>query len=454
VRAPNGSTLHGGDPLGTLFAFFCGHALGNVAFTPLAMMLMGARARRETMTTLRSKAADALLVLPLTAVVALIVFGQQFLPLLFLPVMIIILATFRMGRVGTAAAVAIVALVGGVLTGLGHGPTQLIPLEIGPRMLFFQFYLAATVLTVLPVSADLHARVHMLRRVRISEERFRMITEHSADTLMQVSIDGRIRYVSPAIRRTAGYDPMALVGRSSLTLVAPEDRVRVRQENLATLAAAGAINHYDYLAVLADGSHRWCSSNARALFDENGNLDGVLVIARDISERKEREAKLERVANTDSLTGLPNRHALFAHVEDLGRRGCALGTTIALLDIDHFKRVNDDFGHAVGDAVLRQLSVIARQMLRTHDYIARIGGEEFVVVLPETSAREALAICDRLRAQVANGPMIVGKVAVPVTVSGGVAVLGGSTLDAALKAADLALYTAKSDGRDQMRLAA
>ena len=443
----------GKDFLTTAVHVFTGHALGSITFTPLALLITGRKAQRETWQVLARRPIDAIAIFSIVFAVTFAVFWQSRMPLLFLPVMVIILATFRLGRVGSAMAVAIVALAGGLCTALGHGPVILLGDVVSARMLFFQFYLATTVLTVLPVSADLHSRRKMLRRIRLSEERFRMMAEHSADILMHVSDDGRVRYVSSAIQRIAGYQPEALVGVSGGRLVDREFHDFVRNEHAQATAAGGVTRSYEYIAVMADGTKRWFMTHSRAILDEDGRPDGIMSIVRDIHDAKARVDTLESEAMTDQLTSLPNRRALVAHLERMERDGTT-GISLALLDIDHFKRVNDQHGHDVGDAVLRQFALIAKTMLREGDFLARVGGEEFVVVLPRTRPEAALALCDRLRAQLAYGPVIVGRVALSMTVSGGVALLGKDGLDAALKAADVALYDAKRGGRDQMRLAA
>jgi diguanylate cyclase (GGDEF)-like protein/PAS domain S-box-containing protein len=443
----------GFPPFPAMVHYFTGHALGNITFVPLALLVTGRQARCRTLKTLQHKARDAALVLPLNIAVALIVFTQNSYPVLFLPVGLIILATFRMGRVGAALGICVLALIGGGATALGYGPTQLIGPVASSRMLFFQFYLAVTVLTVLPVSADLQNRRRMLLQIRLSEERFRMIAEHSADILMHLSPNGLIRYASPAITRIAGYLPEQMVGRPRTDFVSPDYCAFMVQQHEETLAANGATQTYETKGRTADGSVRWFATHARAVHDLEGRIDGVLAIIRDISGQKAREEAMETAALTDLLTGLPNRRGLSSFLKANQAFGAG-STCLALLDLDHFKRINDGYGHGVGDAVLKQFGIVAKRMLRADDYLARIGGEEFVVVLPNTEPKLAMAVCDRLRAQLASGPMIIGRDALHVTVSGGVTLLGNDGMAAALQRADEALYAAKHDGRDQLRLAA
>jgi diguanylate cyclase (GGDEF)-like protein len=155
------------------------------------------------------------------------------------------------------------------------------------------------------------------------------------------------------------------------------------------------------------------------------------------------------------LTGLPNRRAfqsLVASRQQAVRDGGS--DCIALLDIDFFKRVNDSWGHDAGDEVLRGFAIVARRELRQKDLVARLGGEEFAILFPDTSLVQAMQICERLRTAVGRRRTSALLPNLRVTVSGGVATLGPGGLECALKVADEALYTAKRSGRDQLALAA
>ena len=164
------------------------------------------------------------------------------------------------------------------------------------------------------------------------------------------------------------------------------------------------------------------------------------------------------LALTDELTGLYNRRYLFAHLDELFERINHGGTGVAILlfDIDHFKRVNDTHGHAAGDDVLRELAARATKSVRSVDLVARLGGEEFVVVMPETDITSAAEVAERLRLAVSKEPFIVtatGK-KLTVTVSIGVAASErGEDRDQLLERADHTLYSAKTGGRDRVIIA-
>jgi two-component system cell cycle response regulator len=159
------------------------------------------------------------------------------------------------------------------------------------------------------------------------------------------------------------------------------------------------------------------------------------------------------LALTDELTALYNRRYLFAHLDELMRSTGkeAVNVAILLFDIDKFKQVNDTYGHAAGDDVLRELAARTTNSVRSVDLVARWGGEEFVVVMPETDLGIALTVAERLRGAVAREPFTIKSDGqkLQVTISIGVTVAGdGDDRDSMLRRADVALYTAKARGRN------
>jgi two-component system, cell cycle response regulator len=161
------------------------------------------------------------------------------------------------------------------------------------------------------------------------------------------------------------------------------------------------------------------------------------------------------LALTDELTGLYNRRYVFAHLQELLARMPAGGieTAVLLFDIDHFKQVNDAHGHPAGDQVLRELAARALRHVRSVDLIGRLGGEEFIVVMPETNLAGGIVVADRLRAAIAHEPFSLrdASKALPITISVGVATAGrAEELEHVLKRADDALYEAKHAGRNRV----
>ena len=457
LMAPVAGTIlwaFGGGFVSTMKHFAIGHALGNLALTPIAYMMTGRAAQKETRRILKRHKKTALTLLPTVGLIVFLTFWQSSWPILFLPVMWVVLVTFRLGRLGAAVSLALLTGIGGLLTAKGYGPVALTGASIGNRMQFFQFYLAATVLTVIPIAADLHHRQKLNRSLRRSESEFRLLAEHCTDVIMRISVDGRILYASPSIEQVTGYCPSELVGNHSRMLIAAEDFARVRDEHRATLAAGGEARTYSYRTTIRSGEQRWFSTHGRALLDEDGEPIELLSYIRDITGAKADEREWVQAALTDSLTGLPNRRAFERAAAKRIAAGGPGRDCVALFDLDRFKSINDRFGHDVGDEVLKCFADRASKMTRPIDTLARLGGEEFALLIEDASIEQAYEICERIRREVGGTAIIVPPEHLQVTVSGGVAMLGADGLAAALKAADEALYRAKESGRDRLLLAA
>lgn len=431
-----------------------GHGLGALAFTPIFAQVAGGDVRRWVRQATLAQAAEVAGLLALVALTAVVVFTQSRLPLLFLPVLPMMLVTFRAGRIGASLAVVVIATISIVATLEEVGPLMLIRSGLGERLQFLQFYLAATVLTVFPAAADLTRRQLVFERLRDSEARFRLLTDNSTDIILNLDRDGVIRYVSPSIRQLGGYDPERLVGTSSLALVDPADRARVVAVHRQALANPAEMFCVEYRGVVIGGERRWFETRTRAVPDDAGVVQGVVSVVRDTSERHRTEAELYRAAHTDPLTQLRNRRAFEAELARLLAAGARTGC-VAIFDLDHFKRVNDTYGHAVGDAVLRAFARTAEAQVRSGDMLARIGGEEFGLILPDIGVDVARAACERIRAGVAALSVPAGEARVAATVSVGLAALGEARDVAdAMRRADEALYVSKAGGRNRLSLVA
>lgn len=433
--------------------WFAGHSLGALAFTPLFALLLRGDFGNWVRHATPSRTLEACAALASVLATAVLVFAQDDLPLLFLPFLPMIVATFRLGRFGAALSVIILTVVGGYFTMRGTGPVALMGTDLGGRLQFLQFYLAIIVLTALPIAADLARRKQVHEALRDSEARYRLLTAKSSDIVMNLDLTGRIRFVSPSIRALGGYDPDALVGTFGLELVHPDDRERVYDTHLAALRSPETPIIVEYRACRGDGAETWMETHIQGVCDGAGKVTGSVSVIRDISHRKAREEALAAEAETDVLTGLLNRRGFARAIEE--RSAVAGGHRLAVFDIDRFKQVNDRYGHAAGDEVLKTFARMARKIVRGNDRIARLGGEEFAVLLSETTLDQAMMICERLRKSIENEATLFEGHAIRVTVSGGIAQLvRGDDLASAMTAADTALYEAKRAGRNRLALAA
>ncbi len=299
-----------------------------------------------------------------------------------------------------------------------------------------------------------------------SEANFRLLAEYSSDMVSRIGRDQVRRYVSPACIRLLGYTPEELTGRSALELLTPQHRQDFEEAigRLWSRQAQEVVLTYE--ASKKDGGKIWLESALRIARNAAAEPDGVVAVTRDVTERKKLEAQLRELSRTDGLTGIPNRRAFEDALSMEWRRAMresGSSLSLALIDIDHFKAFNDEYGHPAGDECLRLVATaISNMAQRPGDFAARFGGEEFGLLLPSTDAQGANIIAERVREAVMtlaiphNGNARNGV----VTISVGIATMrsagsGKEQADPAIlvRAADSALYQAKRIGRNRVHAA-
>jgi diguanylate cyclase (GGDEF)-like protein/PAS domain S-box-containing protein len=236
---------------------------------------------------------------------------------------------------------------------------------------------------------------------------------------------------------------------------APQHWVNLEERNryLQHVFRHGRIDDFEAEMRTSSGRTFWARLSGQRL--RFAGDDALLAAIVDITEQRQTHENLRELATHDPLTGVFNRR----HVEEVLRQELDRAArherplAVAMLDADHFKNINDTYGHQTGDEVLRAISGRCQRTLRTNDVLGRYGGEEFVIVFPETNLAEAGAVAERLRAAVAESPIKVGDNALAVTVSIGLAAFApGQDADKLFQRADSALYTAKQDGRNLVRV--
>jgi diguanylate cyclase (GGDEF)-like protein/PAS domain S-box-containing protein len=299
----------------------------------------------------------------------------------------------------------------------------------------------------------------------IDESIFRSLVEQSVDTIFRMTPACEILYVSPAVRRLLGYDPEELVGKIVFELIYEPDRA-IAHAAAARSAEPGVDNSPGTQRWMhKDGRLVWIEVNGRMVRSESGQPKEIIIVTRDISERKELEEKLERLATTDALTGLRNRRGFDEVLDQEWKRTLRTGspTSLLLLDLDHFKRLNDAYGHAVGDDCLRAAAQVFRATVRREiDVVFRYGGEELAAILPHTDLEGAVKVAESVcRAIVAlqvphrENQECGGVMTASIGVATALPCDGGtSQMPAALlQAADTALYKAKQRGRNRVEAA-
>ena len=305
-------------------------------------------------------------------------------------------------------------------------------------------------------------RQRMVRALVAKEADFRLLAEQSSDMVMRIDVDGRVVYASPSCARVIGWDAAQIEGTSALAGVNPEDLPRVQRA-----IDAMKLGHSDELKLIYRNRHRdcgeiWVEAALRVTRkSDNGEINGVVAITRDMTEHKDLEEKLALLAAVDGLTGLANRRKFDERLQEEWHRSKCDGTPLSLLmmDVDHFKKYNDLYGHQAGDICLRSVAhAFGYVAHRPSDLAARYGGEEFALLLPNTDEAGCRQIGERLLQclRALEIPHAHNEPARHVTGSIGGATLSpsGSTDDPAqlLADADRALYRAKEAGRNRLEM--
>ena len=301
---------------------------------------------------------------------------------------------------------------------------------------------------------DISARKEAQRRLQKAEAEARAERDHATAIVSAMgegyalTMQGEIKAVNEALCVLTGFSASELVGaRPPYPFWPPEER-----ETIAAILADVVGNNggsHELTLMRADGERFEAEITARPAREENGRAIGFVSTMRDVSVQKRQQRELERLARTDSLTQLDNRHVLQEALTREAARRSADGQQLALvlLDLDLFKQVNDAFGHPAGDAVLIEVARRLERTVRAGEVLARVGGEEFAWLLPACDVDEALAAADRARAAIASEPF--GR-AGWLTMSAGIGLVSTpSDGDTLYRMADRALYEAKQSGRNR-----
>ena len=304
----------------------------------------------------------------------------------------------------------------------------------------------------------------LVNQITLSEQHYRLLAENSHDVIWTFDLrDERFSYVSPSVRGLRGFAPEEVMAQTLEQAMTAESATLLRTTLANQLAqiAGGQRNHLTCTIEVdqphRDGSIVRTEVVTSVIFNEQDQPVSLLGITRDITERKKVEQELERLSQVDMLTGLANRRRFMQLAEHELSRKRRYGGELAvfMMDLDHFKVVNDTYGHQTGDLVLQKVGEICREVLRDLDCVGRLGGEEFAVLLPRTDLDHAVAVAERLRDAVEQASVAAphGET-VRFTISIGVATMQEEaiSLDNLLSQADRALYQAKHSGRNRVSL--
>src|SRR5689334_9318563 len=274
---------------------------------------------------------------------------------------------------------------------------------------------------------------------------------HAPIGMALVDMGGRVLRVNNALCGITGYSADEVCARSFRDLSDPHDVDVDVLQNLELLAGRVPTYQVEKRYRHAWGHQVWVLLSVSLVRDDEGRPLHLIAQVQDISERKKFEARLEHLVDHDYLTALFNgrrfEQALAQEVKSAARYGG--GGALLLLDLDHFKAVNDQFGHRAGDDLLKTVAAALRGRIRETDVLARLGGDEFGIILHQVDAEQADVAADGIVRALRRQTAILAEHQIPVTASIGVALFDGLTNIEILAAADLAMYEAKEAGRDR-----
>ena len=287
-----------------------------------------------------------------------------------------------------------------------------------------------------------------------SESRYRDLVETSHDLIWTTDALGRFTYLNNACVELFGLRPRDLLGRCFFDFEARPQHVSNRRF-LSALRKNGEVKNYLTHLISTDGTDRWVGINARVSHDEEGRIVGLRGTARNVTEQHDAALEIERLATHDGLTGLPNRVSLQKALEAAfadGEKG-----SVALLDVDHFKYINDNFGHRAGDQLLVAIGGLLKDMVKEENVqVYRLGGDEFALHLPDALRGDASHIGERALTALRHYKFPVPGQGCLSTLTGSIGVatypFHGADVATLLSNVDIAMYQAKDNGRNRVRL--
>jgi diguanylate cyclase (GGDEF)-like protein/PAS domain S-box-containing protein len=313
------------------------------------------------------------------------------------------------------------------------------------------------VTSVLGLAQNITAQKLAEARLQESRKMLQMVIDHIPQRVFWKDPQLVFLGCNEAFCRDAGLSrPDEIIGRTDFDLAWSADAQQYRQDDIATLASGRARINYEEPQHRADGSVSWLRTSKIPLTDMQGNTVALLGLYEDITARKDMEQQLRTMAHHDNLTGLANRAFFYQHVTQAVAKIRRQGSQLALMyfDIDHFKAINDTYGHDAGDALLKAFSERVIATVREMDVFARLGGDEFALLLQDLRDSQAAEKVAQKLVEAMQAPFLIGTQTMSVTTSIGVAFFQqGSHADDVIKRADQAMYNAKRGGRNRFEIA-
>lgn len=314
---------------------------------------------------------------------------------------------------------------------------------------------------VVGMITDIDAQKKVEEELRESEERLRFITENTYDVVWQLDQDFRVTYINGADERMRGFSRPEVIDRHFRDMISPSSFPALDQALQAFPKVKGAgswASNFEVEMRCKDGGRVWAEVNLTHIHDNSGAIVGYIGVARDATQRRKAHERLREQTIRDPLTGLFNRRYMDESLERELSRAVRdnLPLSLLMIDIDHFKKLNDTYGHQAGDEILKALGELIRHGARNGDLPCRYGGEEFLLVLPNMGFDTARERAEDWRRAFADLRVSFGDILLSATMSVGVATfpIHGASRDTLIEAADRALYAAKRGGRNRVVVAA
>jgi len=304
--------------------------------------------------------------------------------------------------------------------------------------------------------------MHLLRQRPVDDqhrerEGYRALVHESNSIILCMNPKGQITFINKYAQDLFGYTEEELIGKNLIGTLTPE--IESSGRNLTNLIKnirndPEKYTEYENENIKKNGETIWVNWSNKAVYDTQGNIKEIRSIGNDITSRKKLEEDLRVMASIDQLTGVLNRRRLIeiSQVEFKKCQKTNQKLALLLIDIDRFKRVNDLYGHAVGDKALQNVATLCNKSLRKSDYMGRLGGEEFAILFPQTSLNEAEKMAERLRKSIEKAPINIEEQKIKLTISIGVAAYKKEDEDITvlINRADQAMYQAKRSGRNRV----
>lgn len=304
---------------------------------------------------------------------------------------------------------------------------------------------------VMGVVKNITKEVSIAKKLEVSEENLHIISEYTDDIITLIDPNEKIIYISPTYEKMLGVDQNHCLGKDFKCNIYSFDQERVGTKIKIAIVDKKYFS-IEFRQYTKYNQLIWCESRGGPVFNEYGELIHMVITTRNISDQKKYEEELKRLALRDPLTGLANRRLLKKHMTYALKilKEKDDGLAVIMLDIDNFKLINDEYGHATGDEVIKEYGKRINRSIDLKDTVARIGGDEFVVILPNTPEIEgAIQMAEKIKTAMNVPWKIEGKL-LNITTSMGITLASSPEIEVGnlLKKADKALYEAKDKGKN------